>query len=112
MQDAHPELTRELRGRAGSPAVLALRDGRPLKGRPGAGLEETPPLIIEQAGDGAASPAVTGFPPPVPAARPFPRSLVPGGLDLFCINTASPKQETVLKFTMYTVIKASHPPHC
>ena len=112
MQDAHPELTRELRGRAGSPAVLALCDGRPLKGRPGAGLEETPPLIIEQAGDGAASPAVTGFPPPVPAARPFPRSLVPGGLDLFCINTASPKQETVLKFTMYTVIKASHPPHC
>lgn len=62
MQEAHPDLTRELRGRAGSPAVLALRDGRPLKGRPGAGLEETPRLISKQARDRAASPAVTGFP--------------------------------------------------
>ena len=87
MQEAHPELTRELRGRAGSPAVLALHDGRPLKGRPGAGLEGTPLLISEQAGDRATSPAVTGFPPPIPGARLFPWSLVPGGLDFCFVST-------------------------
>ena len=114
MQEAHPDLTRELRGRAGSPAVLALRDGRPLKGRPGAGLEETPRLISEQAGDRAASPAVTGFPLTYPRCKAIPPE--PGSwwprLLLFCINIASPKQETILKFTVYTVIKASRPPHC
>lgn len=116
VQEAHPELPRGLRGRAGRWAVPVLRDGRPLKGHPDAGLKEARPLtshrsslrpspvaspVTEQAGDRAASPEITGSPQVLVLSTPSPRSLVPGDLVFY---QRSPKWETVLTLlcTLYT----------